>query len=177
MRCFSTAAALALVFGLVACQPALNWRQARFEAADLVALLPCKPDRGQRAVALAGQELELHMLGCDAGGSTYALSQAELPEAALAGAALAQWKAATLVNMRASASKDVPFVPRGSLALPQSVRMAATGQRADGRAVAAEAVWFAQVHGARVHLFHAVVYADRIPPEAAETFFSGLQLP
>lgn len=44
------------------------------------------------------------------------------------------------------------------------------GRRADGSAVQGQAAWF--VHGQQV--FQAVVYADKLRPEAVEPFFSGL---
>ena len=37
--------------------------------------------------------------------------------------------------------------------------------------------WFARVDAAGVHLFHAVMVAQRPMPEAAETFFTSLAVP
>ena len=73
--------------------------------------------------------------------------------------------------MRSVSSQQTPFLPPGALALPQSVQVVASGQRADGSAVESHAAYFAR--GSRV--FQAVIYADRLSPEAAETFFSGLR--
>ena len=50
--------------------------------------------------------------------------------------------------------------------------MAATGRRADGAAVQGQALYFSQ--GTQV--FQAVVYADRLAPDTADTFFAGLRL-
>ena len=62
------------------------------------------------------------------------------------------------------------------MALPQSARVVASGRYRDGRAVNAQAVWFAQASPQGVWLYHAVIYADAIGAEVADTFFSGLKL-
>lgn len=162
--------------GLAGCSPAFNWRDIRLDEAPLTALLPCKPDRGNRTVPLAGASVELRMVGCEAGGATFAVSQTRLHPGAPAAEALAQWRAATLGNMRARDVLQKPFQPPGSLALPQSVQLTASGQRADGRPVQARAVWFARPAPEGIWLFHAVVYADAVDAEAADTFFGGLRL-
>ncbi len=154
---------------LAACNPTLNWREVRAEPVALTALLPCKPDRGARTVPLAGRDTPLNMLGCDAGGATFAVAFADVGEAARVAPALAQWRAATLANMQASGATEQPFtVPPGLAA----VRVAATGRRADGAAVQGQALYFSQ--GTQV--FQAVVYADRLAPDTADTFFAGLRL-
>lgn len=164
------AAALSL---LAACQPALNWRDVQMQGTPLKVQLPCKPDRASRAVVIAGQSLQLQVAGCDAAGATFAVMLADLPQPLAAGAVLAQWRQATLLNMRASQVQDTAFAPAGALRLTQSVQTQAQGlQPGQGTAVQARAVWFS--NGAQV--FHAVVYAPQLAPEAAEGFFSSLAL-
>ncbi|HSV52015.1 MAG TPA: hypothetical protein VLJ57_07855 [Burkholderiaceae bacterium] len=176
MRCFLTAAVLALVL-LAGCNPVFNWREARFDAADLTALLPCKPDKAERPVLLGTQQVTLQMQGCDTGGATFAVARVALSDAGQAGQALAQWKAATLANMRAATVQEAAFVPPGAIALPQSLRVAASGYRPDGRAVSAHAAWFARTRGNQIDLFHIALYADRVDPEVSSTFFSGIRFP
>ena len=161
---------------LAGCSPALNWREVRIDPAPLVALLPCKPDRAVRKLELDGAAVELGMTGCDAGGATFAVSQVRLGAGASAGAALTQWRLAMLANMRASDIREQPFDLPGSLALPQSVRLVAAGQRVDGSAVKSQAVWFARASNDGLWLFHAVIYADTLRPEMADAFFAGLKL-
>src|SRR5665647_1889742 len=73
--------------------------------------------------------------------------------------------------LRAVAAQEArPFRPPGALELPQSLQMAASGQRADGSAALDRAAYFAR--GRQV--FQAVVYADKLEPEATDPFFSGL---
>ncbi|WP_298209088.1 hypothetical protein [Acidovorax sp.] len=171
------AAALLLLAG---CSPALNWRTVPLPEADLTITLPCKPDQATRTVELAGVPVELSMAGCDADGATFAVSHAVLADPAQVGTALTHWRAAALARLGAGAAasaKDIPYAPRGTLALPQSVRTVAQGQRADGSAVTAQAVWFARAAGTQVRLYHAVVYSPKPRPEVADQFFAGLVLP
>ena len=162
---------LLLTLGLGACSPALNWREVRVKATDLVAMLPCKPDKGTRAVPLAGKNVEMHMTGCDAAGATFAIANVKLAQLSEVAEVQAQWRAATLDNMVARASqealrKEVPGESSTSRAI-----VLAQGQRKDGTAVTMQGVWFSR--GAQV--FHAVVYAQQITPDTTETFFAGLK--
>ncbi|WP_137895661.1 hypothetical protein [Ramlibacter sp. 2FC] len=168
---------LALPLWLAACSPTFDWREVRFDPATPLALLPCKPDRGTREVVMGQAPVTLQMAGCETGGATFAVMLARLDDAKVAGAALAGWKQATLANMHAGAVAEAPFQPPGSLPLRESLRVTARGQRPDGRAVQAQAVWLAQASGSGVQLVHAVVYADTLSSELADTFFSGLRLP
>ena len=162
-----------LVVLLLACSPALNWREVRLAGGELKALLPCKPDQAERRQSIAGRELELRMLGCEAGGALYALSVVELGDAAHALAVQVQWQASLLGTLQASTSASSPWALRGAGLSLEPVQLSAQGLRPDGRPLAARAVWFAR--GTR--LYHAVVYADRISTEMSEPFFSGLELP
>jgi hypothetical protein len=159
---------------LAACNPALNWREVRPDNTALTALLPCKPDKASKTVPLGGKPTELAMLGCEAGGATFAIAVADIGDAAKVDAVLAGWQAATLQNMQAP-GPGAPLmisalkVP-GASSPPQLVT--AQGKQADGRPVASRAAYFA--HGTKV--FQAVIYAPRLDEEAAETFFSGLKL-
>lgn len=68
----------ATVLCLAACAPALNWREVKpAEAQGLVALFPCKADTAVRRLVvpgLEGEAVDLHVLSCQAGGMTWALS-------------------------------------------------------------------------------------------------------
>lgn len=168
---------------LGACNPALNWRDIRVKDTELVAMLPCKPDAGARVVPLGGRNVSLHMTGCDAGGATFAVAHATVDSASAAPAVLAQWRTATLANMGAVSSRDVPLggtangtassIAAGPVGGGSSGLMLVTaqGRRKDGSAVAMQGAWFAK----DAQVFHAVVYAERISPEVTEAFFSGLR--
>ena len=55
------------VLGLSACQPSLNWRTVQMPETTLSLELPCKPDKTTKPVTMAGQTLELSVVGCEAG--------------------------------------------------------------------------------------------------------------
>ncbi|MBX3660279.1 MAG: hypothetical protein KF740_17730 [Ramlibacter sp.] len=173
MHCLRFLSFLAVLWGLAGCSPTLNWREVRVEPTALTALLPCKPDVGSRTVPFAGRPTELHMVGCDAGGATFAIAFAAIGDADNPRDVLALWKSATLANMRAAGALDRPFaVPGADTAVPPW-RSSASGQRAGGQAVQSEAVYFAR--GGQV--FQAVIYADRMTADSSETFFSSLRFP
>ena len=166
---FSIYALLALA-GLAACNPTFNWRDVRPEDTRLSLLMPCKPDKAQRTVPMVGQPVALNVLSCDAGGVTFAVALADVKEASKAAVALAHWQSAALANMKAA-----PNTPGGAFKLTGlasgAVMVKATGQRADGQPISSQAAYFAQ--GSMV--FQAVMYANNIAPDVADTFFSGLK--
>jgi hypothetical protein len=153
------------------CSPTLNWREVRVEPTALLAMLPCKPDKGARRVPMAGAEVELSVLGCDTGGATFAILHARIADPGRSAEVLAQWNAASLANMKSSDAATRPFVPAGAMPLASSVRVTARGQRTDGSAVSGEAAYFA--HGG--HVFQAVVYADQPQAQVLQPFFEGLK--
>ena len=168
LRSFLAALVAVLAAG---CSPTFNWRQVRAEGTPLQAMLPCKPDQGERTVALAGREVRLRVLGCDTGGATFALLYADIAEPAQAAAALDHWRQASQATLGATESRGTPFAPPGALAFPQSQRVSAQGKRADGSPVRSEAAYFAR--GSLV--VQAVVYASDPRPEWLAPFFEGLR--
>ncbi|MGB4115934.1 MAG: hypothetical protein WBK51_05240 [Polaromonas sp.] len=157
------------VLALAACNPTFNWRDVRPDGTRLAVLMPCKPDKAKRIVPIVGQPTELNLLSCDAGGATFAVTVADVKDAAKTTEALAQWQAVTLANIKA------PPAPGNVLKLPGStpgaVIVKAVGQRANGQAVSSQAAYFAQ----GTLIFQVVMYADTMSPEVADTFFSGLK--
>ena len=165
---FSIYAVLALA-GLTACNPTFNWRDVRPDGTRLSLLMPCKPDKAQKTVPLAGQPTELMLLSCDAGGATFAVAVTDVKEAARVPATLAQWQSAALANIKATPETPVAYKLTGLSGGAAMVK--ATGQRANGQVVSSQTAYFS--HGSQV--FQAVMYADKIAPDVADTFFSGLK--
>lgn len=170
--------AAALMASLWACSPALNWRTGSLDAAPLDYSLPCKPDKAARDVRFGDAEVTLSMVGCDADGATFAISHMVLQAGGDPNAALQQWRTAALARLGTPVvvSEQAFALPR-ALNVPASQRLRWQGQGPDGKTVVAEGVWFAQVRGAQVHLYHAVLYAKTVPAVVANTFFTGLKLP
>lgn len=162
---------------LLACSPALNWREVRFDSTvPLQLLLPCKPDRAERTVDMAGHAVALHMLGCEADGATFAVSHVRLADATDAATVLQGWKTAVLARAQAqSIQEEAAWAPQGAFwpgLAPQ--RLQAVGRHADGAPVALQAAWFVAAGPAGVHIFHAVMLSPRPRPEVAQAFFSAL---
>jgi hypothetical protein len=156
---------------LMGCSPAFNWRDVRPAQTSLRALFPCKPDQNERAVALAGKEVTMTMLGCKAGDASFALAYADTKDTAGLSATLGQWRQTTLNNVRAAPAEEVRYVLQGASEAAPAVKVTAHGSRLDGTAMSLQAVWFA--HGTQV--FQATVTADALKSVASETFFSGIR--
>ena len=178
---FALMVASAALLALPACSPTFNWRDVRPDNTRLSLLLPCKPNKVQKIVPLGGRPTELTMLGCDAGGATFAVAVADLGDASKVAAVLVQWQNLTLANMKAPpagaaagaspATQILPLQLVGTAIQPSAVLVKARGQRADGTAVTGQAAYFAQ--GSQV--FQVVLYADKVTPEVSESFFSSLK--
>lgn len=97
-----TALLLAGAAALLACSPALNWRQMDLAEADGLRLrFPCKPDRVERTLRLEGltEPLRMAMWSCEASGTTWVLSAARLTSATDISPALRALASATEGNL------------------------------------------------------------------------------
>ena len=70
----STAAAAVLGGCLLGCTPALDWREVALADSGLLATFPCRPQREERTVGVADDDVRMALFACRAEGSTYALS-------------------------------------------------------------------------------------------------------
>jgi hypothetical protein len=162
---------LAVPFLLAACSPTFNWRALPAEGVPLQALMPCKPDKAEREVPLAGVPTPLQMRSCDAGGLTFAVAWADVGEPARVAPALAGWRRATLLALRA-ADDTAPPAPARVVGASEAL-----GLQAEGRDPRGEPVRVRAVHAARgTLLVQAAIYGRAIDERVAETFFDGLQL-
>jgi hypothetical protein len=157
---------------VVGCTPALNWREWRAPGSTLVALWPCKPQQAERSVALAGRPVRLTLTQCDAGGTTWALTRADVGDPAQVGPALVALRAAALGNVGADRRADVAGlqVP-GATPYREAGAFKSEGRRPDGAAVQLQVALFA--HGTTV--WQATVLAPRLDAEAAAVFFGALR--
>jgi len=156
-----------MLAGAAACTPAMNWRDTN--VGRVTVLLPCKPDRGQRAVRLADQDVTLSMAGCEAGGALFAVSHIQVPGDRAQETATA-WRKVTLANMRAGAATDV--AGSGGSASLSMQRITTQGLRPDGSPVQAQLAWITS--GGDV--FQLAVYADRLTPDMLDNLFSDIKL-
>lgn len=165
-----TCACVALA-ALAGCTPALNWREVRPEGTELVALLPCKPDRQTRSVTLAGAAVSMQVLGCNAGGTTWGVATADMGDAARVEDALAGLRAARARNLDGREGEARPATVAGLGPDQRALRLVVDGRRPDGTPVREHALLFAQ--GTRV--FHAAALGGEPSAEALEAFFDGMK--
>src|SRR3569623_906441 len=91
------AAALLVSATLAACTPTYNWREITVDPVALHATFPCKPDQAERKMPFTpGRELVVHAVGCEAGGAAYAVLWADLGSPDAIGAAMTQWRQASI---------------------------------------------------------------------------------
>lgn len=161
---------------LTACSPPFNWRDVQPDNTALALLLPCKPDTAQQTVPMGGVPTALTVMGCDAGGATFAVAVADIGTATKLVEVLGQWQNVTLAGIKAGATgsdvqRTAAKVP-GAAGTPAPVLIKALGQRANGSAIHSHALYFA--HGTQV--FQVVMLASTITPEAEDMFFSSVKL-
>jgi len=161
-----------VVLAVTACTPALDWREVRSPDSAALAWFPCKPDRFARHVTLAGTAVSMVLASCSAGGVTYALSHAELPDPARVATALSELRAAAVGNIGGDAQLIGALSVPGMTPNPAAQRWRIDGSRPDGTPLRGQAGFFSR--GMRV--YQATVIGPRIDADAADTFFTGLRL-
>ena len=161
-----------LAASLLACSPALNWREIQPPESGAVVMFPCKPDRFVRSVTLAEQKVQMHLASCSADGVTYALSHAELGDPTRVAAALEALRALAASNLGGQATVMSPLNVPGMTPNRLAERLAIKGS-SEGRVLQAEVGVFTR--GLRV--YQATVIGEKLDPQGTDTFFTGLRLP
>jgi hypothetical protein len=158
--------------GLLACAPALDWRDVRPAGSAALLLLPCRPVAQQRPLMLAGHPVQMHLQACSAGGQTWGLAYADVNDPARLGPALTELQAAAAANIGASlpAAAAALQVP-GSTPHAGSARVKLTGRMPDGAAVQMQVAVFCRGTVA----FQATALGPHLDGEAAETFFASIR--
>lgn len=159
-----------LLAALVACSPALDWREVRVDADALVAQFPCRPDRRIREVPVAGVRVRMEMVACSAEGSTFAASHFAVEEPASVSMAIEGLKAAAVANVGGAAPQSAPFELRGMTPNPAAARLSVTGRLPGGEAVRLNSVFFAR--GLRIYQLS--VLGPASSTVAVDTFFAGM---
>lgn len=135
------------------CSPALNWRSVQTpEAPALQALFPCKPKAEQRELVVPGasaQARAVHLLRCEAGGRTWALSFTTVDDAAQVSQVLAEMAAGLRSSLElASRGDESPNAAVQALDLGPADVPGATPQ------AAARAIDLAAAQGRKVRAWH-----------------------
>ncbi len=181
-RVAQAAAAAMVAAALVGCSPAYDWRSVPVEKARLSVSLPCKPDAGQRSVEMGADRVDIAMVGCAARGSLFALSYMTLKDPSQVASTLTLWHDAVRRQLQLPAVEpgkgpaEQPFLRKGALDVPQSIRMKEEAVGPDGRRLWVDAVWFARIDGTSVQLVHAVMYAPTRDDRTADSFLGSIAL-
>jgi hypothetical protein len=158
---------------LLACAPALDWREVRPAGGGIVLLMPCKPDSHARQVHLGSDAVRLELHACIAAGTTWALAFADVGDPARVGPALVELQASAARNLAAAVEPlQLPLKAEGATPNPASRRVQLQGHMPDGRAVTEQVAVFAK--GTRV--YQAVALGGALDPEAVDSFFGSLRL-
>ncbi|HEX7439859.1 MAG TPA: hypothetical protein VF319_07150 [Caldimonas sp.] len=160
-----------LLVVLLACSPALDWRDVRVDGAGLAGLFPCRPERRARSVPVAGANVRMEMVACAAGGSTFAASFVDLEDPATVTAALEALRGTAVANLGAVAPRQLPFALGGMTPNAASARLVIAGRLPDGTPVQEHAAFF--VRGLRV--YQASVIGREPSRDAVEAFLGGLK--
>lgn len=157
---------------VAACTPSHEWRELRPEGSSLVAQFPCKPDRHQREVRLAGRMVRMDMLVCADRGTTFALAFADMGDPALVTPALDELRQAASGNLKAQTVHEAPLAVPGMTPNPRAARLGFEGPRPDGAVLQEQAAFFA--YGLRV--YQATALASRLPETEVDRFLAGLRV-
>jgi hypothetical protein len=158
---------------LGACSPALDWRDARL-GGQVELLIPCKPDRIERSLTLAGGQAQALMVVCDAEGVTWSATRYELGDPGRVDAALRELRYRLAQNIGGEERRVDARVPAG--ASPEARRSQLSGTRPDGTQVRAEALFFAEL--SRVYQVVTLLPGDARPAlvEQARQYLDGVRL-
>lgn len=157
--------------GLLACTPALDWREVRAEGTTATLLFPCQPKSQSRVAMLAGVPTRMTLLACDAQGLTFALAHADVGDPARVAPALAALAAALAANLEAQESRAAPLQVPGMTPNANAIRIRLDGHLPDATPVREQAALFAR----GTHVFQAAVLGAR-PDAAADTFIDSLRV-
>lgn len=167
---------LAAAFSLGACSPVFNWREVPIGGeGELVALLPCKPDRASREIPLDSKAVTVSMIGCEAGGATFAVALASAGDAVQAEAWLQAWQRQARAQWAGARIEEHAGAVAHASTAPAPWRLEADGAQPQQQV---RQMWFSHVQrNGAVSLYQATVLGTPSAPEAAQTFFEGLRLP
>lgn len=123
------------VLPLLACSPALDWRDVKLAQTPLRLQLPCRAVAQERSVQLAGQRVQWHLLACSSGEHTFGVAWADLGNPVLVSPALQELLTAAGTNVAASIDAAKPLLVPGATPHAASRQALLTGRRTDGQAV------------------------------------------
>jgi hypothetical protein len=169
-------AALTLA-ALAGCSPTFNWREVPIGDDGVVVLLPCKPDRASRRIPLGSEAVPVDMVGCAAGGATFAVARATAADPAQADSWMKAWRAATREQLGAAPVIETSVVLPRAAESPAPARLDTSGQDSHGQSGTMHVLWFARQGAGGTALYQATVLGKPSSAEALTTFFEGVRMP
>ena len=160
------------LIGLLACTPALNWRELRPVGAGVQLRLPCKPSTFARPLQLQGVAVDWKLMACSAGEQTWGLAWGDLKDPALVTSALLDLRVTAQRNLAAPEAPTLPWAPPGATPNAQAARVRLQGKLPDGRPAAQELAVFAR----GTAIYQASVMGAQAVPEAAALYFASLRV-
>lgn len=158
--------AAVLLAALAACSPSLNWREVQL--GRLQTLLPCKPDSASRNVVLAGQNLSMEVMGCEAEGVLFAISMLRTADVAQAPALLAALRKASLDNVQMREAQSMA----NSGDADRSTDLLVQGQYPNGSSLQARFKWLQ----AGEEVYQIAAFAPRLASEQTDNLVSEARL-
>jgi hypothetical protein len=146
-----------------ACTPTLNWRE--LPVGDSAkASFPCRPQSDTRTLTLEGRPVQMQLKACDAGQVLWAVTSAQVADAAQAPGALVELRRSLVANLAGSDSL-----------VPGTSRVHIVGRHEDGSTIWARAVFVSS--GRDVYQLVMLPRSGAQPPtdEAQNYFFGGLR--
>ena len=125
----------ALMLPLLACAPALEWREVRVAQTPLRLLMPCRPHAQDRTIQLAGQPVQWRLLVCSTGDHSVGVGWADMGSPAQVGPALTGLLAAAGANLGAATPSATPLRVPGATPHAGSQQVRVVGRRSDGQPV------------------------------------------
>ena len=157
---------------LVACTPALDWRDTPVPGSAASALFPCKPDVHVRRVELAAVIREMHLASCAAADSVYAVSHVDVGDPARVTEVMQSLRELAVENIGGTAKRVGSPRIAGMTPHPLAEHVAIAGKRPDGSAIEVQVVFFTRASV----VYQATVVGSRLDAEAVDTFFTALKL-
>ncbi|NGZ88280.1 hypothetical protein [Duganella aceris] len=158
--------ALLLAVALSACSPKYDWRDYRSNDAPYAVLFPGKPASQTRSVKLDQLEVSMTMAAAEVDGVIFAVGSAQLPDAALAPAALTAMQTALMNNIGASVAGNQSSAA-GTLDVTGTGSGNGEAMRLIGRFLAKDK---------RIYQVIVMGRAGKIEQESVETYLSSFKL-
>lgn len=180
MRKHSLSALLGTVLAagiLSACSPKFNWRDYRGVDAPYTALFPAKPSTFSRTIDLNGMKVTMSMTATEIDGTTFAIGSAEVPDAAMAPAALEAMKTALVRNINGTV-KSEKSAASASAAAGVSQQASSLAVTASGTSNGVPVLLNGRFLAKNARIYQVIVLGrekDSVP-EAVATFLDSVKL-